>query len=70
MIRIECIKGFRMDGGSLAIMQGEVFELSEDLDMADERIFVGVPGASQFPEMEIWFNEDQLCDNFKLIANI
>ena len=67
MLKIECIKGFRLDGGSFPIMQGEVFELSKDSDV-DEMIFVAVEGASFCPGMEIEFTEDLLCNNFKLIV--
>ena len=59
---IECIKGFRLDGGSIAIMQGEVFKLIN----ADDNTFVGVEGASRGPGMEIDFEEDQLANYFKL----
>jgi hypothetical protein len=59
---IECIKGFRLDGGSIAIMQGEVFKLVD----RDDNTFVGVEGASRCPGMEIDFEEDQLANNFKL----
>ena len=67
MLKIECIKGFRLDGGSFPIMQGETFELSKDSDV-NEMIFVAVEGASLCPGMEIEFTEDQLCNNFKLIV--
>ena len=67
MLKIECIKGFRIDGGSFPIMQGEVFELSKNSDI-DEMIFIALVGASFFPGMEIEFTEDQLVNNFKLIV--
>jgi hypothetical protein len=58
---IECIKGFKL-GGSVAFMQGEIFKLVD----AESNTFVGVEGASRCPGMEIDFEEDQLCNNFKL----
>jgi hypothetical protein len=67
MLKIECIKGFRIDGGSFTIMQGEVFELSKDSDY-DEMIFVALEGASLNPGMEMEFTEDQLCNNFMLVV--
>lgn len=62
--RIECIKGFCIDGGSFPIMQGEVFELSDDDDM----VFESVENGSMNPGMEIQFSEDQLCNNFKFAS--
>jgi hypothetical protein len=67
MLKIECIKGFRIDGGSFPIMQGEVFELSKDSDI-NEMIFVALEGASLNPGMEMEFEEDQLCNNFMLVV--
>ena len=67
MLKIECIKGFRIDSGSLPIIQGEVFELSKNSDI-DEMIFIALEGASFSPGMEIEFTEDQLVNNFKLVV--
>jgi len=67
MLKIECIKGFTIDGGSFPIMQGEAFQLSKDSDFC-EMIFVALEGASISPGMEIEFTEDQLCNNFKLVV--
>ena len=67
MLKIQCTKGFRIDGGSFPIMQGEIFKLSKNSDY-DEMIFIAVEGASFFPGMEIEFTEDQLLNNFKLIV--
>ena len=67
MLKIECIKGFRIDGGSFPIMKGEIFKLSENSDI-DEMIFIGFEGASFNPGMEIEFTEDQLCNNFQLVV--
>ena len=67
MLKIECIKGFRIDGGSFPIMKGEVFRLSKNSD-EDEMIFIALEGASFNPGMEIEFTNDQLCNNFQLIV--
>ena len=62
---IECIKGFVIgeEDNSFAIMQGEVFKLS---DIEDD-IFTGVEGANRCPGIEISFTEEQLAENFKLV---
>ena len=69
MLKIECIKGFKLEGygGSFPIMQGEVFELSKDSDY-DGMIFVALEGASLCPGMVVEFTEDQLCNNFMLVV--
>lgn len=67
MLKIECIKGFCLDGGSFPIMQGEVFKLSECSDL-DEMIFISLEGASFNPNMEIEFTYEQLANNFKLVV--
>jgi hypothetical protein len=67
MLTIECIKGFRLDGGSLPIMKGEIFKLSEDSGIG-EMVFEAMEGASLNPGMEIEFTNDQLCNNFQLIV--
>jgi hypothetical protein len=61
-MQIECIKGYVL-GGSLAVMQGERFQLvcGEDL------IFVGLSNYSRCPGIEIDFTEEELANNFKLI---
>lgn len=61
-MKIECIKGLML-GGSIAIMQGEIFRLVD----SDENIFIGIDGLSRCPGMEINFTEEQLVDNFKYI---
>ena len=61
---IECIKGFQLDGGSLPIMQGEGFKLTD----RDEMIFESVDGASMNPGMEFQFTNEMLVNNFKLIV--
>ena len=61
---IECIKGFQLDGGSLPIMQGEAFKLTD----RDEMIFESVDGASMNPGMEFQFTNELLANNFKLIV--
>ena len=61
---IECIKGFQLDGGSLPIMKGEAFELTD----RDEMIFESVNGASMNPGMEFQFTNELLANNFKLVA--
>ena len=61
---IECIKGFQLDGGSLPIMQGEGFKLTD----RDEIIFESVDGASMNPGMEFQFTNEMLVNNFKLIV--
>jgi hypothetical protein len=61
---IKCIKGIQLDGGSLPIMQGEVFELTD----RDEMIFEAVDGASMNPGMEFQFTNEMLVNNFKLIV--
>ena len=61
---IECIKGFQLDGGSLPIMQGEGFKLTD----RDEMIFESVDGASMNPGMEFQFTNEILANNFKLIV--
>jgi hypothetical protein len=58
---IECIKGFRL-GGSIAVMQGEIFKLVN----GEENTFEGVKGGSRCPGMEVDFEEDQLAEYFKL----
>ena len=66
MLVIECIKGFKLDGGSFPIMKGERFKLSEESGIG-EMIFEA-SAASFNPGMEIEFTNDQLCDNFQLIV--
>ena len=66
-MKIECIKGLFLDGGSLPVMQGEVFKLSMDSDW-DEMIFEAVEGGSLNPGMEFEFTNKQLCENFKFIG--
>ena len=66
MLTIECIKGFRLDGGSLPIMKGEIFKLSEESGIG-EMIFEAST-TSLNPGMEIEFTNDQLCNNFQLIV--
>ncbi len=61
---IKCIKGFQLDGGSLPIMQGELFKLTD----RDEMIFESVDGASMDPGMEFQFTNELLANNFKLIV--
>ena len=61
---IECIKGFQLDGGSLPIMQGEGFKLTD----RDEMVFESVDGASMNPGMEFQFTNEMLVNNFKLIV--
>ena len=61
---IECIKGFQLDGGSLPIMQGEGFKLTD----RDEMIFESVDGASMNPGMEFQFTNELLTNNFKLVV--
>ena len=61
---IECIKGIQLDGGSLPIMQGEAFKLTD----RDEMIFESVDGASMNPGMEFQFTDELLVNNFKLIV--
>ena len=61
---IECIKGFQLDGGSLPIMQGEAFKLTD----RDEMIFESVNGASMNPGMEFQFTNELLANNFELIV--
>ena len=61
---IKCIKGIQLDGGSLPIMQGEVFKLTD----RDEMIFEAVDGASMNPGMEFQFTNEMLVNNFKLIV--
>tara|TARA_R110000803_G_scaffold129962_1_gene197347 strand:+ start:894 stop:1100 length:207 start_codon:yes stop_codon:yes gene_type:complete len=63
MIRIECIKGIQLDGGSFPIMQGEVFNLINEEDM----IFESVVGESISPGFEVEFSNEQLANNFKVI---
>jgi hypothetical protein len=62
VMKIECIKGFQIDGGSMGIMQGEVFQLVD----ADSNTFEGVVGMSRQPGMEIDFYEEQLINYFKI----
>jgi len=61
---IECIKGIQLDGGSLPIMQGESFKLTD----RDEMIFESIDGASMNPGMEFQFANEQLANNFMLVV--
>jgi hypothetical protein len=61
---VECIKGFVL-GGSLAVMQGEIFQLVD----AEENTFEGLVDYSRCPGMEIDFTEEELANNFKLIKS-
>jgi hypothetical protein len=61
---IECTKGYVL-GGSLAIMQGEIFQLVYD----EENTFIGLEEYSRCPGMEIDFTEEELANNFKLIKS-
>tara|TARA_B110000285_G_scaffold36423_1_gene39370 strand:- start:751 stop:957 length:207 start_codon:yes stop_codon:yes gene_type:complete len=63
---IECIKGIELEGGSLPIMQGEGFKLTD----RDEMIFTAIEGASMNPGMEMQFSNKQLINNFKFIKFI
>jgi hypothetical protein len=67
VMKIECIKGFLADGGSMPIMQGEVFKLNPSSDL-DEMIFIAMEGASLSPGMEIVFTPEQLMNNFMLVV--
>lgn len=66
-MKIKCIKGFIIDGGSFPIMRGEVFELAPYTDL-DEMSFIAQQGASLCPGMGIDFTSEQLCNNFELIV--
>jgi hypothetical protein len=66
MLIIECIKGFRLDGGSLPIMKGEIFKLSEESGVGE--LIFEASATSLNPGMEIEFTNDQLCNNFQLIV--
>jgi hypothetical protein len=59
-MKIECIKGFVL-GGSIAVMQGEIFQLVD----GEENTFEGLVDYSRCPGMEIDFTEEQLANNFK-----
>tara|TARA_B110000977_G_scaffold114599_1_gene148209 strand:+ start:199 stop:393 length:195 start_codon:yes stop_codon:yes gene_type:complete len=61
---IECIKGIRLDGGSLPIIKGEAFKLTD----RDEMIFESIDGASMNPGMEFQFTNEHLCNYFKLVV--
>ena len=61
---IECIKGIRLDGGSLPIIKGEAFKLTD----RDEMIFESIDGASMNPGMEFHFTNEHLCNCFKLVV--
>jgi hypothetical protein len=66
MLTIECIKGFRLDGGSFPIMKGERFKLSEGSGIGEMVFEASV--LSFNPGMEMEFTNDQLCNNFQLIV--
>ena len=62
---IECIKGFSLQfAGSLPIMQGEAFKLTD----RDEMIFESVVGESMNPGLEFKFTDELLANNFKLVV--
>lgn len=63
-MQIRCIKGFFCDGGSQAIMRGEMFFQLE----GTENEFVGYSTHSRFPGSgPITFTEKQLCDYFEIV---
>jgi hypothetical protein len=66
-MKIECIKGFLIDGGAMVIMQGEVFKLNPSSDL-DEMLFTAMEGACLSPGMNMEFTPEQLCNNFMLVV--
>tara|TARA_R110000772_G_C13103563_1_gene419980 strand:- start:250 stop:444 length:195 start_codon:yes stop_codon:yes gene_type:complete len=63
MMVIKCIKGFLLDGGSLPIMKGELYELTNDV--IDDLVFTSMNGFN--PGMEMCFEADQLCEYFEVV---
>lgn len=63
-MQIRCTKGFFCDGGSQAIMKGEVFFQID----GTENEFIGSVNHSRFPDSgPIKFTEKQLCEYFELV---
>jgi len=64
---VRCIKGFKLDGGSLGILRGEVFkqlEFGDDIDGCDFE----ATELSRFPSSIIFFPEDILVEYFEIVS--
>lgn len=60
-MKIRCTKGFRLDGGSAAILRGEIFKLVDAHNVFEATGFARVPGA------ELEFTEEELAKHFEII---
>ena len=65
---VRCIQGFKLDGGSLGILKGEVFEQMEFGDDIDGCDFEATD-LSRFPGSVISFPEDILLKFFEIIPD-
>ena len=65
---VRCIQGFKLDGGSLGILKGEVFEQMEFGDDIDGCDFEATD-LSRFPGQIIFFPEDVLVKFFEIIPD-
>ena len=57
---LECVKSFCLDGGSMPILEGEVFAVCA----AEPDVLTGVEGCCINPGMEITLHDEQFV-NFK-----
>jgi len=65
---VRCIEGFKLDGGSLGILRGEVFVRVDFGDGIDGCDFEGTD-LSRFPGSNIFFPEDILVKYFEIIPD-
>ena len=63
---IRCIKGFKLDGGSLGILRGEVFKQMDFVDEIDNEF--EATDLSRFPGSVINFPEDILVEYFEIVS--
>ena len=64
---VRCVKGFKLDGGSLGILRGEVFkqmDFGDDIDGCDFE----ATDLSRFPGSVIFFPEDVLVEFFEIVS--
>ena len=64
---VRCVKGFKLDGGSLGILRGEVFKqmpYGDDIDGCDFE----ATDLSRFPGSVINFPEDILVEYFEIVS--
>ena len=63
---VRCVKGFKLDGGSLGILRGEVFKQMDFVDEIDNEF--EATDLSRFPGSTIFFPEDILVEYFEIVS--